>query len=205
MYISRIVEEIFPFVHYVLRSRRKKKQCVTENPLKELQCTDYETVSTDGLKQRLSEEHKRASSMDEKTFKLTLSLSVGLTVLGSTAAFLTKIISSGTIQTISAILIGGGVLYVLGAGFVALGALRTLPTYGYGTKFLVQSQKDQKSLAEALACQETMNIIRQLRNETAYQALRNGLCLVYAGIVTIAAMLAYETFFSGPSGIPTGT
>ena len=205
MCISLIAEEIFPFGHYVLRSRRKKKQCVEENPLQELQCTDYETVSLDGLKQRLREEHQRASSMDEKTFKLTLSLSVGLTVLGSAAAFLTNMISSGAIQTTSTIVIGCGVLYVLAAGFVALGALRTLPTYGYGTKFLLQYQNDQRMLAEALACQEAMNIIRQLRNETAYQALRNGLCLVYAGIMIIAAMLAYQAFFSEPCGNSMGT
>ena len=74
--------------------------------------------------------------MDEKTFKLTLSLSVGLTVLGSTAAFLTKVISSATIQTLLTIVIGIGLSYVLVAGFVALGALRTLQTYGYGTQFL---------------------------------------------------------------------
>ena len=205
MCISRIAEEIFPFGHYVLRSRRKKQQCVKKNPLQELQCTDYATVPVDGLKQRLSDEHQRASSMDEKTFRLTLSLSVGLTVLGSTAAFLTNMISSGTIQTISTIAIGCGVLYVLAAGFVALGALRTLPTYGYGTKFLLQCQNDQRALAEALACQEAMNIIRQLRNETAYQALRNGLCLVYAGIMIIASMLAYRAFFSESCRISMGT
>lgn len=205
MCISRIAEEIFPFVFYVLRSRRKKRQCASDNPLQKLKCTHYETVSVDGLKNRLSEEHQRASSMDEKTFKLTLSLSVGLTVLGLTAVILTNKISSGAIQNFSTIVIGLGVLYILAAGFVALGALRTLPTYGYGTRFLLQSQNDQKIFAEALACQEAMNIVRHLRNETAYQALRNGLGLVFAGIVTIAAMLAYETFFSGPSGIPMGT
>lgn len=204
MCISRITEEIFPFGYYVVRARRKKKQCFSENLLQEPQFADYETISVSGLQQRLSDEHQRASSMDEKTFKLTLSLSVGLTVLGLTAAFLTNLISSGTIQTISIIVIGCGVLYVLAAGFVALGALRTLPTYGYGTRFLLQSQNDQKILAEALACQETMNIIRQLRNETAYQALRNGLWLAYAGIMIIAAMLAYQAFFPEPCGMAMG-
>ena len=205
MCISRIIEEIFPFGYYVVHSRRKKKQCFSEDLLQEPQFADYETISVAGLKQRLNEEHERASSMDEKTFKLTLSLSVGLTVLGLAAAFLTNLISSGIIQTISIIVIGCGVLYVLAAGVVALGALRTLPTYGYGTRFLLQSQNDQKKLAEALACQETMNIIRQLRNETAYQALRNGLWLAYAGIMIIAGMLAYQAFFPEPCGMAMGT
>ena len=104
------------------------------------------------------------------------------------AAFLTKAVSSATIQTISTILIFPGLLYVLLAGFVALGALRTLPSYGYGTQFLLPQKDDQKVLAEALARQETMNIIRHLRNETAYQALRNGFwLLLFVGILIFAA------------------
>ena len=101
--------------------------------------------------QRLEEERERASAMDEKTFKLPLSLSVGLTVLGSTAAFLTKVISSATIQTLLTIVIGIGLSYVLAAGFVALGALRTFPTYGYGTQFLLHQRENTETvLADAV-------------------------------------------------------
>ena len=133
--------------------------------------------------------------MDEKTFKLTLSLSVGLTVLGSTAAFLTKVISSATIQTLLTIVIGIGLSYVLAAGFVALGALRTFPTYGYGTQFLLQQRENTETvLADALARQETMNNIRHLRNETAYAALRNGLLFILAGIIVFAATIVYQSF-----------
>jgi len=130
--------------------------------------------------------------MDEKTFKLTLSLSVGLTVLGSTAIPLVKAVPSEAVQTTLTAIIGLGLFYVLAAGFVALGALRTFPSYGRGTQFLLQQKGNvQNVLADALARQETMNIIRHLRNETAYQALRNGLSLLFVGTLIFAAMLAY--------------
>ena len=187
MRISRIAEELFPFVHYFVHSRRKKRLCDSKDILCEPEFTDYETLFTCQLKHRLKDEHQRASAMDEKTFKLTLSLSVGLTVLGFMAAFLTKAVSSTTIQTIVTILIGFGVLYVFLAGSVALGALRTRPLYGYGTQFLLEQKNEQNVLANALARQETMNIIRHLCNETAYQALRNGFWLLFVGILIFAA------------------
>lgn len=91
--------------------------------------------------------------------------------------------------------------YVLSAGFVALGALRTLPSYGYGTRFLLQQEDNAPStVADALARQELMNNIRHLRNETAYQALRNGLILLFVAILLFAATLAYQTLY--PAGSP---
>lgn len=42
-----------------------------------------------------------------------------------------------------------------------------------------------------------MNSIRPLRNETAYQAVRNGLILLFAGILLFAATLAYPSLCPG--------
>lgn len=195
MYFSRIAEELFPFAHYFVRKKRLGRRSESEDILNEQQFAGYSALSAQQLTQRLDEERQRASAMDEKTFKLTLSLSVGLTVLGSTAAFLVKAVSSAAVQTTLTVIIGLGLFYVLAAGFVALGALRTFPSYGYGTQFLLQQQGNaQNVLADALARQETMNNIRHLRNETAYQALRNGLFLLFVGILIFAAMLAYQPF-----------
>ena len=125
----------------------------------------------------------------KKTFKLTLSLSIGLTVVGSTAVPLIRALSGPGMQLIVGACIGLGLFYVLAAGFVALGALRTIPSYGYGTRFLLelselpQQDNRQTYLAAELARQETMNFIRHLRNETAYQALRNGLYFLFAAIM----------------------
>lgn len=202
MCFSRIAEELFPFAHYLLRQRRLRRRSESEDILNEQQFAGYSALSAQQLTQRLDEERQRGSAMDEKTFKLTLSLSVGLTVLGSTAAFLVKAVSSAAVQTTLTIIIGLGLFYVLAAGFVALGALRTFPSYGYGTQFLLQQQGNaQNVLADALARQETMNNIRHLRNETSYQALRNGLFLLFVGILIFAAMLAYQSFCPSASTV----
>ena len=195
-YISWIGEELFPFVHCRLRSRRLMRRLAEENILNDVAFADFVALSEAQIEHRLDEEHKRASAMDEKTFKLTLSLSVALTVLGSTAAFVANTITSPLVQATLIILFGVGVFYVLGAGLMAVSALRTQPLYGYGTRFLVQRQTEQDArrvLAEALARQEIMNIVRHLRNETAYQALRNGLLILFAGILGFSATLVLQS------------
>ena len=196
--ISRITEEIFPFAHYLKRKNRLRRR---SNSNGILNCQGFDTHSTlpeEQLKDRLKEEHQRAQVMDEKTFKLTLSLSVGLTVVGSMAVPLIKAVSCAVVQIILAISIGASLFYVLAAGLVALGALRTSPSYGYGTQSLLELQQQENSqtyLAEILARQETMNTIRHLRNETAYQALRNGLWLLFTGILIFLTALAYQSLY----------
>lgn len=126
--------------------------------------------------------------MNEKTFKLTLALSVGLTVLGITSIYLNTDIPYAVAQKVFAVSIGLGLFYVLAAGFLALGALRTRPMYGYGTEFVLELQQQtnkQATLAGALARQEIMNLIRHLQNETVFQSLRNGLILLFLAIFLI--------------------
>ena len=199
--ISRIAEELFPFFHCLVRSRRLLRRCDVKNILNEKEFSDYETLSKSQLKQRLNEEHQRATAMDEKTFKLTLSLSVALTFLGSIAALVIKVISSATLQVTLTMLFGIGLFYAFAAGLTAIGALRTQPSYGNGTRFLLEQQREQGSqrvLADALARQETINIVRHLRNETAFQALRNGLLMFFAGILIFSVTLTYQSFRSAP-------
>jgi hypothetical protein len=194
MWLSRIAEELFPFAHYLVHRRGQRRRYESDGILNDPAFSGYSCLSVEQLTDRLKEERQRASAMDDKTFKLTLSLSVGMTILGSTAAFLLEAISSAAMQTTLAITIGLGLFYILAAGFVALGALRTYPSYGFGTQFLLQQQGNtQKVLADALARQETINNVRHLRNETAYQALRNGLFLLFAAILIFAATLAYQS------------
>ena len=192
MFLSRLLEELFPFAHYVVRARRQRQRSESPDILKKSE--RYSSLSEAQLDERLKEEHARASALDEKTFKLTLSLSVGLTVLGSTAAFLVRAVTSPAIQAALTVVIGLALFFVLSAGFVALGALRTLPRHGYGTEFLLQRQANAPNrVADALARQELTNNIRHLRNETAFQALRNGLILLFVGLLLFATTLAYQS------------
>ena len=74
-----------------------------------------------------------------------------------------------------------GLFYVIASGYIALGALKTLPSYGFGTSILLVKPKQlQQVLAESLARVESINLVRHLRNEAAYQSLRNGFILLFS-------------------------
>ena len=193
MSLSTIFEEVCPFVHYVFRCRRLRRRAEAVDILDNPGFAKYGKLSRDELTERLGEEHTRARILDEKTFKLTLSFSVGLTIVGLATSSLIDSVSGETLQVILASFLGLGTLFVLAAAFLALGALRTLPAYGYGTGFLLtlqQTENRHKVLADALARQEAMNTVRHLRNEAAYQALRNGLVLVVCGLCVFLFTLA---------------
>ena len=87
---SRIFEEVFPFFSYFCNRSRLEKRRACPNILNLDKYVDYKKLSPEQLTRRLDDEHQRASAMDEKTFKMTLTLSVSLTILGFTTAFLTK-------------------------------------------------------------------------------------------------------------------
>lgn len=172
--------------YYRNRSRvQKRRDCSSILNLEEFAA--YNTLPLEQLKGRVDEEHQRASALDEKTFRMGLSLSVGLTIHGFMTAFLTKSKFDGMVLILLLMLAVLGLLYLFVAGCMAFSVLRTLPKYGYGTGFLLNKSRpnarETEILAIALAQQESMNIIRQIRNETAYQALRNGFCLLLVAYV----------------------
>jgi hypothetical protein len=80
------------------------------------------------------------------------------------------------------------------AGITALGALKTLPVYGYGTQHALSQEKGGVTyLSQALYAQENINLVRHLRNETAYQSLRNGfLVLLIALIGSVAGQIVQQ-------------
>ena len=134
--------------------------------------------------------------MDDKTFKMTLALTFGLTVLGSTTSFLLKEIPFTNLWILIAVLISSSIFYTMAAGFIALGALKTLPSYGYGTDFLLRARDDRSVLVYALAAQEKVNLIRHLRNECAYQSLRNGFVCLFLALGLFAGALAINFYCS---------
>ena len=106
VWISRIFEEVIPFIPYLVRSRRKRRQAECKNILNKKNFAEYRELSEQQILCRLTEERLRASAMDEKTFKLSLSLSVGLTFLGLAATLLIKAIGYATVQIILTSFIG---------------------------------------------------------------------------------------------------
>jgi len=156
----------------------------------------YYGLAAETLKERIAEERERARSMDEKTFKMTLSLSIGLTILGTTISFLVGKSPIPIFRTIIAVTASLSIFYTLAGGFLALGALKTLPSYGYGTEFLIQAERGKRIAVGALASQEKMNLIRHLRNESAYQCLRNGFILLLISALLFAVSFAISEWTS---------
>ena len=194
--VLRIVEEIFPFAHYFIYSRQLEQEVKSSDILKDKKLEYYRLLSEKQLRKRLKEEHQRPLVMDQKTFRLTLSLSFEFTVLSSAAALLHEAELHGTVQTALTIIILVGLVYVLVAGVIALGAARTHPRYGVGTKLRLQlrlQQNDaQEILAKDLARQEITNHLRHYRNETVYIALRNVFFLIVVGAIVFAATLLWH-------------
>lgn len=180
--IYRIFEEafpIFPFLKYK-NSILKKINNMEETASKSER---YEELGSDSLNIRIKEEHERAIKIDEKTFKFTLGLSISLTVLTVASGSFVKFSPNTSCSAYISMIFGISSLYMLMAGIIALGAIKTLATYGYGTDHLLNQKKIGDSyLAEALYAQERMNIIRQLRNEAAYQSLRNGFLMLFIAL-----------------------
>lgn len=188
--LSRGTEEIFPFFHYFLQRRRKLKEAQGVG----IAIDDgHATETEEELHQALNEERARGSAMDEKTFKMTLSLSFGLTVVGTLSPFLLDRIASAPLRNACGIMIILVVLYAFAGGFVALGAMRTSATYvpTLGRIPKEQTGARRRELLETLHRNQAISIVRHLRNETAYLALRNSfICFSIAlTIFTIGLIL----------------
>jgi hypothetical protein len=191
------IEEIFPFLFFYFRKRKQTKEVNNETfacengPYK-----DYYQLTEEDLKSRIAQEHERSKSMDDKTFKMTLAISFGLTILGLTASLLIKGMPDPTFSIIVVIFSSLSIFYSMAAGFTAIGALKTLPTYGYGTDFIIKGEEDKSVLVHALSSQEKMNIIRHLRNESAYQSLRNSMLSLFLALVLFTVSLISYYFES---------
>ena len=188
-------EKVFPLFPY-WRNVHKLRSLIAAEDLfqRKPNYETYASLSAKQLVERLEEERSRAASLDEKTFKMTLSLSLALTVVGTAyAVVLAAVLKSWIGQTL-AVLVWLAVLYIFVAGFLALGALKTQQSYMYGTEAAkFPAEKNKTRYADALARQELSNIRRQLRNETSYQCLLNGFFLL---LVSLAIFAVSKTFFS---------
>ncbi len=182
-YAYRAFEEALPLFAF-LRSKRKIMRDVSNKALVAEKSTPYAELDEGVLKDRIKEEHERATKIDEKTSKFTLGLSVSLTVLAAASGALAKFVPENPYAGLVSIACGFASIYMLLAGVTALGALKTLAVYGYGTQHaLRQKSGGLLYLSQALYAQEKMNVVRHLRNEAAYQSLRNGFLVLLVVLI----------------------
>jgi hypothetical protein len=194
-FIKIMFEEIFPFFSF-LRNKHKKLRKIKTVDVSREKIKEYSILPVEKLHHRLSEEHERASTIDEKTTKFTLGLSVSLTILSAASGTLAKLLPDNNLNFMIIFLCGLSSIFMLIAGIISLGALKTLPKYGYGTKHeILAEQQGAKHIANALFLQEEINIVRHLRNESAYQCLRNGFFLLLLALIIATFLIRI------PSGV----
>ena len=182
------MEELFPFFFFWIRAERILKRAADLSTGEAQGDRQYYKLKGEVISMRLKEEHERAKSIDEKTVKFTVSLSIVLTILGLINGYFSKTLQNDILNLFISSVSGVSVLYTITGGVLALGALKTLPTYGYGTRFILEARAAMKAKVAALIAQENVNIVRQLRNEAAFQCLRNGfLALLISAILFIVA------------------
>jgi hypothetical protein len=199
-----LVEELLPFIPYLIHGRELRAKMSGDNlqvSHDTLAC--YKKLTPQELEIRIREEHERAKLLDEKTFRMTLSLSLALTIVGSVVAKCLKDIATSPIATAMQYGMIFSLVYILIGGYIALTSLRTLPTFGYGTAFKVAAKTAADPVevyVDALLRQETANQIRQVRNEAAFQHLRNG-CIPFAIVLTLYLLILVRVV---PTGLPGG-
>jgi len=182
--MARFFEELFPFFSF-LRFYKKKISEANDHKIGDRvgHNSRYYLLTQDQILIRLKEEHARAKAMDEKTIKFTLAVSLGLTLIEAISIYISNLFVPQFLQLIIQVVLGVAIVYSIIGGLLALGALRTLPTFGYGTEFLLQANDDEELMVYSLLAQEKINVIRQLRNESAYMCLRNGLLILIFSLV----------------------
>lgn len=185
-FFSRSWEELFPFWPF---AKFKKKKLAEANSVSSAGYREkikrYNQLPDAELEVRLGEEHQRGKAIDEKTVKFSATISIALTILSSAGSLV--ISDSGELASLLAtLLISFSVFYAICGGLLSLGALKTLPTFGFGTEFLLQKKDKKDAVAVTLISQEIVNIVRQLRNEAAYQCIRNGLILFLLALLVFA-------------------
>jgi len=137
---------------------------------------------------RLKQEHDRARTIDNKTTGLAFPFSIVLGTLGVLANVTFDISACLAIRVLMMISFTVTLIFVSIAILIVVDALRTLPTFGYGTEHMLRV-RSSNSLADSLARQETMNSVRQMRNEAAYQTIRNGIVAFFVTVIVSALAL----------------
>lgn len=190
--ILRIIEELFPFIYFYCINRS------ILNRVNDLRSTDiecYSKLQDYKIEERLKDEHDRALAIDDKTSKFTLGLSVSLSIISASASSVVKILPENQFNEIISFLFGVSSLYMLSGGLIALGALKTLPKYGYGTAFEIN--KCTYVLVSALLSQEKVNMLRHMRNELAFMSLRNGFLIIFVALLLCIVVLFQQIGTSG--------
>ncbi|MCB5196916.1 hypothetical protein [Deefgea salmonis] len=187
----------FPFVHLLGFEQRKKVDA--EDFMSEKNLFYYE-LDNKILTERLKEEHTRSKTIDDKTSKFNLGLSLCLTAIGVIANTTTRSLPNSEIKPFIIALLSLSPIYMLIGGIVSLMAFKLMPTYGYGSIFEYRKSKNERiEIIKALIGQENINLIKQVNNEIAYQCIRNGFIIFLIALIITSIATIQEAYLTSPS------
>lgn len=196
-FLIRVFQQIVPFVTYLRFRSRKMRELepyILEQPFRDGPVLDairiYSHAEPSDLKEALLAEQSRGVALDEKTFKHAASIATALTVASAATTAVAQLLTGPAWKSAVVACTIPAIMYVIIGGLLSFGAARTLPTFGVGMRFKVAQNSESQAmkpliLAEALACQEGMNLIRAARNEAAFMSMRNGFLFVVLAISVV--------------------
>lgn len=197
--IKGILSIPFPFIY--LYGLEKRKYSDATNYLSESSAFFYELDKT-VVESRLKEEHSRSKLIDDKTSKFNLGLSLCLTIIGVAATTIAKLLPDHELKPVIIAFLSISSLYMLVGGLVSLSAFKLMPTYGYGSRFeYLKSKNERVESIKALIGQENVNLIKQIRNEVAYQCLRNGFVMLFLALAVISYTSVLSAYLASPKAM----
>ncbi|WP_332399272.1 hypothetical protein [Vibrio metschnikovii] len=180
----RFIEELFPFIYFYYLSRKLINKL---NDIAQSDIDAYSKLPDYKIEERLKDEHDRAQKIDDKTSKFTLGLSISLSIISASASGVVKFLPENNLNDFIVLIFSVSSLYMLSGGLIALGSLKTLPKFGYGTFFEIN--RSTSILAKSLIGQEKVNILRHVRNELSFMSLRNGFLMIFIALLLCVIVL----------------
>lgn len=198
-FFKQILSTTFPFIY--LYGLEKRKLAEANDYLAEANSFFYDLDKV-VVESRLKEEQLRSKLIDDKTSKFNLGLSLCLTIIGVAATTVAKLLPDHELKPLIIAFLSIASLYMLIGGLVSLSAFKLMPMYGYGSWFeYLKSRNERVEITKALIGQEKVNLIKQVRNEVAYQCLRNGFVSLFIGLIIISYTSVLNAYATSPKAI----
>lgn len=198
-FFKQILSTTFPCIY--LYGLEKRKLAEANDYLAKANSFFYDLDKV-VVESRLKEEHLRSKLIDDKTSKFNLGLSLCLTIIGVAATTIAKLLPDHELKPLIIAFLSISSLYMLIGGLVSLYAFKLMPTYGYGSWFeYLKSRNERVEIIKALIGQEKVNLIKQVRNEVAFQCLRNGFVSLFIGLIIISYTSVFNVYATSPKAI----
>ncbi len=158
---------------------------------------DIRSLNEDDIRKYVESEWTRAKELDEKLSKLTAALSIALTVGGAVAKTIIDGLAISPIKIAVLVLLFLSMTCFLYGAMIGFRGLRPKPRFGYGAQFMNEvaagGEGARKSLNEAAAGFEVVNLVRANEASAAIDLIRNGIILF---------ALATALSFAAPTATP---